>query len=108
MTDLRRFPDAVKAVWSSGGRTEAVCAATFLTGPQWKRFDGMLAVTALKGSKLLLFGVQPDGSVNQVEIPPELDDTHGRLRAARQGPDGALYITTSNGTDDKVLRITAS
>ncbi|QIZ39539.1 sorbosone dehydrogenase family protein [Saccharopolyspora sp. ASAGF58] len=108
MTDLRRFPDAVKAVWSSGDRTEAVCAATFLIGPQWKRFDGMLAVTALKGRKLLLFGVQPDGSVHQVEIPPELDDTHGRLRAARQGPDGALYITTSNGTDDKVLRITAS
>ncbi|MPZ64408.1 MAG: hypothetical protein GEU83_02380 [Pseudonocardiaceae bacterium] len=28
-----------------------------------------------------------------------------RLRAARSGPDGALYVTTSNGDDDKVLRV---
>ncbi|MEU6269397.1 PQQ-dependent sugar dehydrogenase [Saccharopolyspora shandongensis] len=108
MTDLHRFPDAVKAVWSSGDHTEAICAATFLTGPQWDRFDGMLAVTALKGTKLLLFEVRPDGTIDEVAIPPELNDTHGRLRAARQGPDGALYVTTSNGTDDKVLRITRS
>ena len=32
-------------------------------------------------------------------------DTHGRLRAVRSGPDGALYVTTSNGEDDEVLRI---
>jgi glucose/arabinose dehydrogenase len=24
----------------------------------------------------------------------------------RSGPDGALYITTSNGADDRLLRIT--
>ncbi|MEV0701120.1 PQQ-dependent sugar dehydrogenase [Saccharopolyspora sp. NPDC050389] len=108
MTDLHHFPDAVKAVWSSGDHTEAISAAAFLTGPQWGRFDGMLAVTALKGAKLLLFEVRPDGVIDEVAIPPELDDTHGRLRAARQGPDGALYVTTSNGTDDKVLRITAA
>ncbi|MBB5067280.1 glucose/arabinose dehydrogenase [Saccharopolyspora gloriosae] len=108
MTDLRRFPDAVPAVWSSGRSTEAVCAATFLTGPRWDRFDGMLAVTALKGSKLLLFGLGPDGTVREVLVPPELDGLHGRLRAARQGPDGALYVTTSNGTDDRILRITSA
>lgn len=108
MTDLRRFPDAVPAVWSSGRSTEAVCAATFLTGRQWGRFDGMLAVTALKGSKLLLFGLDAGAAVREVLVPPELDGLHGRLRAARQGPDGALYITTSNGTDDRILRITSA
>jgi len=41
-----------------------------------------------------------------VAVPPELDDTHGRLRAARIGPDGALYVTTDNSRDDKLLRIT--
>ena len=31
---------------------------------------------------------------------------HGRLRAARLGPDGALYVTTTNGDNDKLLRVT--
>ncbi|MEB3366125.1 PQQ-dependent sugar dehydrogenase [Saccharopolyspora mangrovi] len=106
MTDLQRFPDAVPAAWSSGPSTEAVCAAEFLTGPQWGELDGTLAVPALKGSKLLLFSANPDGTLAPPTIPAELDDTRGRLRAARQGPDGALYVTTSNGTDDELLRIT--
>ena len=46
-----------------------------------------------------------DGSVDEVEIPQDLVDDFGRLRAARTAPDGALYVTTSNGEDDKVLRI---
>jgi aldose sugar dehydrogenase len=108
MTDLQRFPDAVRAVWSSGNEREAPSGAAVLTGPQWGTFDGMLAVATLRGSKLLLFRIDPDGSVREVQIPPELNDTHGRLRAVRQGPDGALYVTTSNGTDDKILRITTS
>ena len=29
----------------------------------------------------------------------------GVLRAVRPGPDGALYVTTSNGDDDEVLRV---
>ncbi|MFB9907202.1 PQQ-dependent sugar dehydrogenase [Allokutzneria oryzae] len=105
MTDLRRFPDAVTAKWSSGSPTEALCGAAFLSGPIWGDLDGTLAVTALKGSKLVLFSLDPEGAVRQVSTPAELNDTHGRLRAARLGPDGALYVTTSNGADDKLLRV---
>ncbi|MEO6090357.1 MAG: PQQ-dependent sugar dehydrogenase [Umezawaea sp.] len=108
MTDLTRFPDAVEAVWKSGDSTEAICGAAFLSGAQWGALDGVLAVTALKGSKLMLFTLTPEGGVHSVAIPPELDDTHGRLRGARLGPDGALYVTTSNGTDDKLLKITSA
>jgi glucose/arabinose dehydrogenase len=46
MTDLRRFPDAVAAVWSSGGDTEALCRAEFLSGEQWGGLQGLLAVAA--------------------------------------------------------------
>ena len=46
-----------------------------------------------------------DGAVTSVAVPPPLDDTFGRLRAVRTGPDGALFVSTSNGDDDKVLRI---
>ncbi|MFN2495220.1 MAG: sorbosone dehydrogenase family protein [Pseudonocardiaceae bacterium] len=105
MTDLQRFPDAVPAVWSSGGETEAVCGAAFIDGAQWADLQGLLAVAALKGAKLLLMRVAPDGVVTEVGRLPQLDGTHGRLRAARTGPDGALYVTTSNGDDDQVLRV---
>ncbi|MBP2320957.1 glucose/arabinose dehydrogenase [Kibdelosporangium banguiense] len=106
MTDLKRFPDAVPALWESGETTEAVCAAAFLSGTQWGDLDGSLVVTALKGAKAMLFKLDDAGKVQSVSIPPEFNDAFGRLRAARTGPDGALYITTSNGTDDKLLRVT--
>jgi aldose sugar dehydrogenase len=106
MTDLERFPDAVPAKWQSGETTEAVCAATFLTGDQWGDLDGTLVITALKGAKVLLLTLTDDGDVRSVAIPKEFDNTFGRLRAARTGPDGALYLTTTNGTDDKLLRVT--
>ncbi|TCO58422.1 PQQ-dependent sugar dehydrogenase [Actinocrispum wychmicini] len=106
MTDLKRFPNAIPAKWESGETTEAVCAATFLSGPQWGDLDGDLVVTALKGAKVILFKLDAQANVQSVSIPPEFNDKFGRLRAARQGPDGALYITTSNGSDDKLLRVT--
>lgn len=80
MTDLRRFPDAVPARWSSGRRTEAISGSAFLSGPQWGALDGVLAVPALKGAKLLLMTLDPAGMVTQVSVPAELDDKYGRLR----------------------------
>lgn len=105
MTDRQRFPDAIDAAWSSGDHTEAICGVVFLTGPDWAGLAGVLAVTALKGSKLILMTLGPDGNVTAVATPPELNGKFGRLRAARLGPDGALYVTTSNGEDDRLLRI---
>jgi glucose/arabinose dehydrogenase len=105
MTDRERFPDAVPAVWSSGRPVEAVSGAAFLSGPQWGTLDGVLAVAALRGEKLLLMTLGPDGAIASVGVPAELDATYGRLRAVRTAPDGALFVTTSNGSDDKVLRI---
>ena len=105
MTDLQRFPDAVPAAWSSGGDVEAICGAAFIEGDQWGDMQGLLAVAALRGTKLLLMRVDPDGAVTEVGQLPQLDGNYGRLRAVRPGPDGALYVTTSNGDDDKVLRI---
>ncbi|GLW92835.1 PQQ-dependent sugar dehydrogenase [Actinokineospora globicatena] len=105
MTDLTRFPDAVPAKWQSGNTTEAICAAAFLTGPQWGTLDGTLVITALKGAKALFLTLNPTGDVTSTTIPAELQG-HGRLRATRTAPDGSLYITTSNGTDDKLLKVT--
>jgi glucose/arabinose dehydrogenase len=106
MTDLKRFPDAVSPLWTSGKITEAISGDAFLTGAQWGRDDGALVVVALKGQKLLLYHLDAAGKVLDVTLPPEFDDKFGRLRAVRSGPDGALYVTTSDGTDDKLLKVT--
>lgn len=108
MTDLKRFPKARPAIWSSGSTTQAICAVTTLSGAQWGRWNGALVVTALKGAKLLVLTLGPDGRPTRVEIPTATNGPYGRLRAARQGPDGALYVTTSNGSDDALLRISPS
>jgi aldose sugar dehydrogenase len=108
MTDRQRFPDAIPPLWTSGQTsTEAPSGAAFLTGAQWGQLDGRLAVVALRGQKTLLFQLNADGSqVTELALPTELNDAFGRLRGVRSGPDGALYITTSNGSDDRLLRIT--
>lgn len=109
MTDLERFPDAVPAAWSSGDSTEATSGGAFLDGPAWGDLAGTLAVSAQKGAKLLLMrpGIGDRAStIASVAVPVELDDAFGRLRAARLGPDGALYLTTDNGSDDALLRVT--
>ena len=106
MTDRDRYPDAVPAVWQSGQTTQAVCSAEFLEGEQWGALHGALVVTALKGAKLLVLTLDGSGALAEVAVPQETDGPFGRLRAARLGPDGALYVTTTNGEDDKLLRIT--
>ncbi|HVW39906.1 MAG TPA: PQQ-dependent sugar dehydrogenase, partial [Amycolatopsis sp.] len=106
MTDTRRFPGAITPLWTSGQITEAISGAAFLTGEQWGSLEGRLAVVALKGQKMLLFNADQTGKITEVILPPEFNDKFGRLRAARTAPDGALYVTTSDGDNDKVLRIT--
>ncbi|WP_018683295.1 PQQ-dependent sugar dehydrogenase [Actinokineospora enzanensis] len=105
MTDLTRFPDAVPAKWSSGTPTEATCGDTFLAGKQWGEWDGALAIVALKGAKLIVLTLDEQANVVSKAIPAEVNGKFGRLRAARTGPDGALYVTTSTGSNDKLLRI---
>ena len=105
MTDRQRFPAAVPAVWQSGSTTQAISGATFLSGSAWGKLDGCLAVAALKGAKLLVLCLDPEGAVSSVTIPPALQD-FGRLRAPRLGPDGALYLTTDNGSGDRLLKVT--
>ena len=59
----------------------------------------------LKGSALVIMTSEQVRQVTKQELVPALDGTFGRLRAVTRGPDGALYISTSNGSDDKVLRL---
>ena len=106
MTDLVKFPGAVEARWSSGSVTLATSGGIFLVGAQWGVWEGRLAVATLKDSKLRIFEFGRDGALVSQVIVPELDGQYGRLRTPMMGPDGALYVTTSNGGgSDLILRI---
>ena len=106
MTDLVKFPGAIEARWSSGSSTLATSGGIFLEGAQWGVWEGRLAVATLKDSKLRLFEFTPEGDFVSQVIVPEFDGAYGRLRTPMMGPDGALYVTTSNGSgQDRILRI---
>ena len=36
------------------------------------------------------------------------DGDFGRLRASAKGPAGRIYLTTSNGSNDKVIKVVAN
>jgi glucose/arabinose dehydrogenase len=103
MTDLRKYPNAIKAAWSSGRPTLALSGATFIEGAAWGDWNGALAVATLKAEHLHIYVVDAEGGVTGEE---RVIQNQGRLRSVRQGPDGLLYITTDGGGEDgKVLRV---
>ncbi len=107
MTDLVRHPDAIEPVWKSGCPTIAPSGGVFLNGSQWGNWNGGLVLEVLKGSELFMLKFSADGT-KVTEFSFALHD-HGRLRSAVVGPDGALYVTTSNGGfTDSILRVTPS
>ena len=106
MTDAG-IAGAVPAVWSSGVPTLATSGATFLDGPEWGAYDGLLLVALLKAQGVLALRLDDTGAVREQFRLPELEGAFGRLRSVRLGGDGALYVTTDNGgADDRLLRVT--
>ena len=79
---------ATPAVWSSGCPTIAPSGATFLTGAAWGDREGQLAVAVLKNTRLML--VDLEGTTVQ-SVESRITD-QGRLRTARMGPDGSLWV----------------
>ena len=106
MTDLRKYPHAERAKWSSGDPTVAPSGGTFLVGSAWGTLEGDLAVGVLKGTEVLLMHIGAGDKITSVTKVPALQDRFGRLRAPVMGPDGALYVTTSNAKGkDRILRV---
>ena len=91
----------------------APAGATWYTGaviPPWR---GSLLFTTLRGTHLHRVTVEANDPRRITAQERLLDGRYGRLRDVQQGPDGQLYVLTSNrdgrgnpaGDDDRVLRI---
>lgn len=104
MTDRRRYPDAVRPLWESGSPTQAPSGLAIVYGQKWREWQGAVAMAMQKAEhlKILRLGSQ----ANVIGEERVLEGTYGRLRAVQLGPDGSLYISTDNGDDDRIIRLT--
>ena len=103
MTDQSLPGEQVEALWSSGSPTVATSGAAWTRGSRWGAYADALAVAALKGSRLLLVRFD-DARLVDVHTPAKLR-RFGRLRSVTSLPGGDLLVTTSNGSRDRVLRV---
>jgi aldose sugar dehydrogenase len=92
------------AVWSSGDPTIATSGASWVRGAQWGSLQGTLAVAALKDSEVLFMRIDQDGRFVSLTRPRSLQ-RFGRVRSITSASNGDLLITTDNGVDDRVLRV---
>ncbi|EOM74978.1 PQQ-dependent sugar dehydrogenase [Rhodococcus rhodnii] len=104
MTDPVRVPGAVEAVWSSGPSTLATASGAFVTGDAWGEWDGSLVMGIQEESRLVFLRLAEDGE-SVTHRADGLVGEHGRLRSVTPQPDGSLLVTTDNGENDSVLRV---
>lgn len=92
--------------------------AVFYTGNELPRLQGDFFMASLRGEHLMRVVLSGAREISRIErwfATGTHQGRYGRLRAVVQGPDGALYVSTSNrdrrgqlrSGDDRILRISA-
>jgi glucose/arabinose dehydrogenase len=95
MTDLARFPDALKPSWNNQGVSEGMGPCVFLSGKHWQAWDGRLAVGFLRGARIEILEVDANGMATGKTTVTGIPAA--RMRSLVSGPDGALYVATDAG-----------
>lgn len=106
MTDQSLPGIQQEAAWSSGDPTIAPSGAAWVRGHQWGALEGTLAMAVLKDAEMLFLDFDAAGRLESVRRPRALQ-RFGRLRSVTSARNGDLLVTTDNGTDDRVLRVSA-
>ena len=104
MTDTKTYPKAMKPAWTNDGLSQGLFAGTFLTGPQWKAWNGRMILGFAGigihgtpvGNRLDVLDIKPDGS-SATRTTVNLPMPAARFRSLVQGPDGSLYVATDEG-----------
>ncbi|KQT94934.1 hypothetical protein ASG49_05550 [Marmoricola sp. Leaf446] len=104
MTDHALRGTQQGARWRSGSSTIATSGAAWVSGSRWGSLNGTLAVAALKGQRMLFLTFDRNGRLTRSTTPAALRG-YGRLRSVTPLPGGDLLVTTANGSDDRVLRV---
>jgi glucose/arabinose dehydrogenase len=91
----------------------APSGASFARGPALPSFAGDFFFAALRGERLVRVRFAPQDPRRVAFVEDLFTGEYGRLREVMSGPDGALYVSTSNRDgrgrvrekDDRILRI---
>lgn len=94
MTDTARFPSALRPSWTNDGVSQGMGPCTFLTGSQWRDWNGRLAVGIMGANRLVILQLD---SAGMTTAATNASITAARYRSLVQGPDGNLYIATDGG-----------
>jgi aldose sugar dehydrogenase len=105
MTDLKTYPKAMKPAWNNDGLSQGLFSGTFLTGPQWKGWDGKMIIGFAGigihgtpvGNRLDVLDISADG-LSAKRTTVSLPMPAARFRSLVQGPDGNLYVATDEGS----------
>lgn len=98
MTDVERFPDALVPVWNMEERSAGMGPCVFLQGPQWREYEGWLAVGVMGGlpiregdQTVVLLQLSEDGNdLLNVAYPASIDKA--RYRSLVIAPSGNLLV----------------
>ena len=105
MTDLKTYPNAMRPAWNNDGLSQGMFGATFVSGPQWKGWNGMMIVGFAGigihgtpvGNRLDVLDIAADG-LSAKRTTVNLPMPAARFRSVVQGPDGSLYVVVDEGT----------
>ena len=104
-------PEYVDPILESGTEDWGPSGATFIEEGPWA---DSLVFAGLRGRSLHRVEIDPADPARVVGQEEYLEKDYGRLRTVKQGPDGALYILSSNRDgrgepapeDDRLLKVT--
>lgn len=100
MTDLTRFPAAMRPSWTTDDDSQGMGPSVFLTGSQWRIWNGRLLVGIMGAQRLVLLTLGADGMASAAS---DIALQAARYRSLVQGPDGSLYVATDGG---QIWRVT--
>ncbi len=91
----------------------APASGMFYHGNQFPAFKGNFFFGCLRGTRIIRVALNGSKVVGQEDL---LSGTFGRIREIAEGPDGAIYFSTSNrdgrgsptNDDDRIMRIVAA
>jgi glucose/arabinose dehydrogenase len=92
---------------------DAPAGAAFVTGDRYPELCGSLLIATLSSQRLLQVVFRPGKPKEVLRTELLIENTFGRLRDVILGPDGSIYVATSNRDgrgrpgpeDDRILRL---
>ena len=99
-------PEYTNPILHSGDITWAPSGLLYYDSSKIPELKGKFLVAALRGQHVMVLDLDLENNrVNSVE--KIFQDEYGRIRDLVQSPDGDVFILTSNGDNDKILRVTS-